>query len=337
MRLAACFDRALLKRSAQVLIGAVQQWSAHRAASKGAALSFYTLFSMAPVLVLVISIAGLFFGEQAARGEIFGQIEGLVGAQGASAVEAVLAATRRSGNGLFAAVTAVVLLLVGATTAFSELKDSLDELWDVPPRQQPGLWGLLRSRLLSFSLILVLAFLLLVSLTINAALAVVERFWGALWSGSTSGIALLVAQVVSSAFSFAVVALLFGTIFKMLPETRVAWRDVSLGAVVTALLFTLGKHLIGLYLGNSAVASSYGAAGSVVALMLWIYYSAQIFFFGALVTRQYALQFGSRQYEAAGRAHAAAQAALLNPALAATLSNGATTTGSTASAPRDGR
>jgi membrane protein len=322
MRLAVCFDRDLFKRSAQVLMGAVRQWSAHRAASKGAALSFYTLFSMAPVLVLVISIAGLFFGEQAARGEIFGQIQGLVGAQGAAAVEAVLAATKRSGSGVFAAAMAVALLMIGATTAFSELKDSLDELWDVPPRQQPGLWGLLRSRLLSFSLILVLAFLLLVSLTINAALAVVERFWGAMWSGSASGIALVVAQVLSSAFSFAVVALLFGTIFKMLPETRVAWRDVALGAAVTALLFTLGKHLIGLYLGNSAVASSYGAAGSVVALMLWIYYSAQIFFFGALVTRQYALQFGSRQYEAAGGHVPGAQAALLNPALAANLANG---------------
>lgn len=327
MRLAACFDRDVLKRSAQVLMGAVRQWSAHRAASKGAALSFYTLFSMAPVLVLVISIAGLFFGKQAARGEIFGQIQGLVGAQGAAAVEAVLAATKRSGNGVFAAATAVALLVVGATTVFSELKDSLDELWDVPPRQQPGLWGLLRSRLLSFSLILVLAFLLLVSLTINAALAVVERFWGALWSGSTSGIALMVAEVLSSAFSFAVVALLFGTIFKMLPETRVAWRDVALGAIVTALLFTLGKHLIGLYLGNSAVASSYGAAGSVVALMLWIYYSAQIFFFGALVTRQYALQFGSRRYEAAGQADPATQAALLNPALAANRGNGAASGG----------
>ncbi|ATG22409.1 YihY/virulence factor BrkB family protein [Ralstonia mannitolilytica] len=315
MRLAACFNRDVLKRAAQVLVGAVRQWSTHRAASKGAALSFYTLFSMAPVLVLVISIAGLFFGEQAARGEIFGQIEGLVGAQGAAAVEAVLAATKRSGNGVFAAVTAVALLMVGATTAFSELKDSLDELWDVPPRQQSGLWGVLRSRLLSFSLILVLAFLLLVSLIINAALAVVERFWGALWSGS-GGFA-VVAEMLSSAFSFAVVSLLFGTIFKMLPETRVAWRDVALGAVVTALLFTLGKHLIGLYLGNSAVASSYGAAGSVVALMLWIYYSAQIFFFGALITRQYALQFGSRQHEQAGRA---AQAALLNPTLAASLS-----------------
>lgn len=314
MRLAACFNRDVLKRATQVLMGAVRQWSAHRAASKGAALSFYTLFSMAPVLVLVISIAGLFFGEQAARGEIFGQIQGLVGPQGAAAVEAVLAATKRSGNGVFAAVTAVALLVVGATTAFSELKDSLDELWDVPPRQQPGLWGLLRSRLLSFSLILVLAFLLLVSLIINAALAVAERFWGTLWSGS-GGFA-VVAQVLSSAFSFAVVSLLFGTIFKMLPETRVAWRDVALGAVVTALLFTLGKHLIGLYLGNSAVASSYGAAGSVVALMLWIYYSAQIFFFGALITRQYALLFGSRQHEAAGQA---AQAALLNPALAASV------------------
>ncbi|WP_296224373.1 YihY/virulence factor BrkB family protein [Ralstonia sp. UBA689] len=320
MRLAAfLIDRDVLKRSARVLIGAGRLWSAHRAASKGAALSFYTLFSMAPVLVLVISIAGLFFGEQAARGEIFGQIQGLVGAQGAAAVETVLAATKRSGHGVFAAVVAVVLLLVGATTAFSELKDSLDELWDVPPRQQAGLWGLLRSRLLSFSLILVLAFLLLVSLIVNAALAVVERFWGAMWSGAGLGL-VLVAEALSSVFAFAVVSLLFGTIFKMLPETRVAWRDVALGAVVTALLFTLGKHLIGLYLGNSAVASSYGAAGSVVALMLWIYYSAQIFFFGALVTRQYALLFGSRQDEAAG---SGTQAALLNPTLAASLASGA--------------
>lgn len=135
--------------------------------------------------------------------------------------------------------------------------------------------GVLRSRLLSFSLILVLAFLLLVSLIVNAALAVVERFWGAMWMGTVFAV---VANALSMVFSFAVVALLFGTIFKMLPETRVAWRDVGLGAVVTALLFTLGKHLIGLYLGNSAVASSYGAAGSVVALMLWVYYSAQIFF-----------------------------------------------------------
>ncbi|CAH0444605.1 YihY/virulence factor BrkB family protein [Ralstonia pseudosolanacearum] len=317
MRLASLsIDRSIVKGAWLVLAGAVQQWSAHRAASKGAALSFYTLFSMAPVLVLVISIAGLFFGEQAARGEIFGQIQGLVGAQGAAAVEAVLAATRRSGHGLFAAVTAMVLLVVGATTVFSELKDSLDELWDVPPRQQAGLWGVLRSRLLSFSLILVLAFLLLVSLIVNAGLAVVERFWGAIWTGSVFAMA---ANALSMAFSFAVVSLLFGTIFKMLPETRVAWRDVGLGAVVTALLFTLGKHVIGLYLGNSAVASSYGAAGSVVALMLWIYYSAQIFFFGALVTRQYALRFGSRQADAAGPA---SQAALLNPTLAAGMGNG---------------
>lgn len=324
MRLAAFFiDRDVLKRSAQVLIGAARQWSVHRAASKGAALSFYTLFSMAPVLVLVISIAGLFFGEQAARGEIFGHIKGLVGDQGAAAVETVLAATKRSGHGLFAAITAVALLVVGATSAFSELKSSLDELWEVPPRQQSGLWGLLRARLLSFSLILVLAFLLLVSLIVNAALAVVQRFWGEIWAGA--GFFAPVAQAVSSVFAFAVVSLLFGTIFKMLPETRVAWRDVALGAVVTAMLFSLGKRFIGLYLGSSAVASSYGAAGSVVALMLWIYYSAQIFFFGALVTRQYALLFGSRKDEATGAAGAtgsAAQAALLNPTLAAGAANG---------------
>ncbi|MGO4325744.1 YihY/virulence factor BrkB family protein [Cupriavidus sp. 2TAF22] len=283
-------DRHTAARTASVVLAAIRSWLAHRAASKGAALSFYMLFSMAPILVLVISIAGIFFGAEAARGEIFAQIDDLVGAQGAAAIQQILAATHRAGGSGLATAIATGILFVGATSAFAELKGSLDEIWAAPVPQGAGWQQLLRARLLSFSLVLVLAFMLLVSLIVNAALAVVERFWGQMWTQSWFA---PVADVLSTAFSFAVVTLLFAVIFKMLPNARIAWRDVIMGAIITALLFSMGKRLIGLYLGNSAVATSYGAAGSVVALMLWVYYSAQIFFFGAELTRQYALQFGS--------------------------------------------
>jgi len=283
-------DRHTGTRTLRVVAAAINSWFAHRAASKGAALSFYMLFSLAPILVLVISIAGLFFGAEAARGEIFSQLEGLVGEQGAAAIQEILAATHRAGGSGMAALVATAILFVGATSAFAELKSSLDDIWHVPVPATAGWQQLLRARLLSFSLVLVLAFMLLVSLIVNAALAVVERLWGQLWTQSWFA---PVADVISTAFSFAVVTALFAVIFKMLPNARIAWRDVTMGAVITALLFSIGKRLIGLYLGNSAVASSYGAAGSVVALMLWVYYSAQIFFFGAELTRQYALQFGS--------------------------------------------
>jgi membrane protein len=299
-------DRHTITRTVRVVGAALKSWSAHRAASKGAALSFYMLFSLAPILVLVISIAGLFFGAEAARGEIFAQLDDLVGAQGAAAIQQILAATHRAGGSGLATIVASGILVVGATTAFAELKASLDEIWDTPQADSAGWSALLRTRLLSFSLVLVLALMLLVSLVVNAALAVVTRFWGSLWT-SYSWLA-PVADTVSSAFSLAVVTLLFAVVFKMLPNAKVAWRDVAMGAVITAVLFSVGKRLIGLYLGNSAVASSYGAAGSVVALMLWVYYSAQIFFFGAELTHQYALQFGSlreRSAPAPGVARAA--------------------------------
>lgn len=283
-----------------MLTAALNCWFFHRAASKGAALSFYMLFSLAPILVLVISIAGLFFGAEAARGEIFEQLEGLLGAQGASAIQQLLAATHRAGGSGTAALIATAILIVGATTAFAELKTSLDEIWEAELPEASGWRRLLRTRLLSFSLVLVLALMLLVSLVVNAALAAVQRFWGEIWTHSWLA---PVASVLSSIFSFAVVTALFAVVFKMLPRVKVAWRDVAMGAIITALLFTVGKRLIGVYLGNSAVASSYGAAGSVVALMLWVYYSAQIFFFGAELTHQYALQFGSlrERLQAPGR------------------------------------
>lgn len=276
----------------RILLESLKAWIDHRAASKGAALAFYTLFSMTPILMLAIAVAGYFFGVQAAQGEIIGQIQGLVGPNGAQAIQALLAAARNPVSGLMATISAIVLLLVGATSVFAELKDSLDEMWGVARPRHSAFLTLLRTRFLSFSLVLVLAFLLLISLVISAALAVLEHYAGNIWSSS-----LVVLSSVSSIISFGVIACLFAVIYKMLPDAPLSWRDVWIGAVFTAILFSLGKYVIGLYLGNSGVASSFGAAGSMIALLLWVYYSAQIFFLGAEFTRQYALWYGSLQYQ----------------------------------------
>ena len=267
---------------------AVSEWLRHRASSKGAALAFYTVFSMAPILVLVIAVAGFFYGAEAARGQLLIELKGLLGPQGAEAVQLVLAGARNKQGGMLATSIATVLLLVGATTVFAELKDSLDEIWNVPAPTGKTWWVFLRTRLLSFSLVLVLAFLLMVSLVVSAALAVLQNYVGGLWKDATVLLAWL-----AWAISFGVIALLFGVIYKLLPRVRLSWRDVTIGALGTAALFELGKFLIGLYIGNSGVASSFGAAGSLVALLLWVYYSAQIFFLGAEFARQYALQLGS--------------------------------------------
>jgi membrane protein len=274
------------------LAESVKAWFEQRAASKGAALAFYTLFSMTPILLLAVVVAGYFFGAEAAQGEIMAQMQGLVGPNGAQAIQALLAAARNPASGLVATIVASVLLLLGATSVFVELKGSLDELWGIEKPRRSGFSLLLRTRLLSFGLVLVLAFLLLISLVVSAALAVLERYVGGIWSSSA-----IVLETIASLISFGVIACLFAVIYKMLPDAPLSWRDVWTGAIFTAGLFSLGKYAIGLYLGNSAVASGFGAAGSVVALLLWVYYSAQIFFLGAEFTRQYALWYGSLQHE----------------------------------------
>ncbi len=271
-----------------VLVQSLNGWIDHRAGSKGAALAFYTLFSMAPILILAIAGAGYFFGAEAARGEIISQVEGLVGRNGAQAIQALLAGARDPASGLAATVIAAVLLLVGATSVFVELKGSLDELWGIEPPKGRAVIVFLRTRLYSFGMVLVLAFLLLVSLVLSAALTVLERYAGGTWSGSYD-----VFAVFSSVISFGAIACLFALIYKVLPEAPLSWRDVWIGAVFTAGLFTVGKYAMGAYLGRGGVASSFGAAGSIIALLLWVYYSAQIFYLGAEFTRQYALQFGS--------------------------------------------
>jgi membrane protein len=267
---------------------AVTEWMEHRAASKGAALAYYSLFSLAPILVLVIAIAGFFYGQEAAQGQLIHELRGLVGPQGAETIQAILAGARNHDSGVVATVVASVLLVVGATSAFSELKDSLDEIWGVPAPKDASWWDTVRTRLLSFGLILTLGLLLMTSLVVSAALTLVESFLGNIWHDAT-----IVMGWVASGFGFLVIAVLFGTVYKLLPRIKLSWHDVTIGALGTAVLFTLGKYAIGLYIGNSGTTSSFGAAGSLIALLLWVYYSAQIFFLGAEFARQYAIQMGS--------------------------------------------
>jgi len=274
-----------------LLAESARQWSRHRASSKGAALSLYMVFSLAPMLILVIAVAGVFFGEEAVRSELFSQVRDLTGARGAEVIQTVLASAHESGGGWIAALLSIAVLIFSATTAFAELQASLDELWDATNQRKSGLQGLVRSRMVSFGLVLVLAIFLLISLAMNAALGGAKAYYGELWTHSAFAV---VAGWLSNLFSFAVVTALFAVVYKLLPSIAIPWRDVIPGAVVTAALFLVGKWGIGLYLGRGGAVSAYGAAGSLIALLLWIYYSAQIFFFGAVFTRQFAERFGSR-------------------------------------------
>ena len=278
------------KAALGVLKETASAWTEDYAPSMGAALSYYTLFSIAPLLLIVIAVAGLIFGADAARGELFGQLAGLIGADGAKALEGLLAAADRPTQGVMATIIGIVTLLLGATTVFGELQNALDRIWRAPAREKAkGWWILLRTRLLSFGMILGIAFLLMVSLVLSAVISVLGKWWGA---------AEIFAHMLEIVLSFGLSTVLFALIYKFIPRVHVGWHDVWIGAAVTALLFAVGKFLIGLYLGKSSVASAFGAAGSLVVVMVWVYYSAQIFLFGAEFTWVYAHEFGSRRGEA---------------------------------------
>jgi membrane protein len=269
----------------------VVSWRQDHASSMGGALAYYTLFSIAPVIIIVIAVAGFFLGPEAARGEIVAQLRGLLGDDGAAAVQGLLESASEPAEGLFATLSSIVLLIVGATTVFAELQSDLDRIWRAETaKAASGLWRFLRARLLSFGMVLALAFLLLVSLVVSAALAAVGRWWG----GWFEGWAILL-ELLNFAASFAITTGLFALIYKLLPRVDIAWRDVWIGAAVTALLFAVGKLLIGLYIGRSGIASGFGAAGSFVVLLVWVYYSTQIFLLGAEFTWVYAHEHGSRR------------------------------------------
>ncbi len=265
-------------------------WLADRVPSMGAALAYYTVFSMAPLLLIVAAVAGLVFGPDAARGEIQSQLHALMGARGALAVQDLLSSLDKPAEGSAVTAVGLLLLIVGATSVFGELQDALDAIWRVPLRAGTGGWiGLIRARMLSFGMILAIGFLLMVSLVVSASLSAVERLLN-----PADGAWIGVATAGNAIGSFGLVAAMFALIYKVMPRARVDWQDVWIGALFTAALFSAGKWLIGVYLGTSAVASTFGAAGSLVVVLVWVYWSAQIFLFGAEFTWVYANTCGSR-------------------------------------------
>ncbi|MEO8857394.1 MAG: YihY/virulence factor BrkB family protein [Burkholderiaceae bacterium] len=284
---------ALNARTIWILMQRVAtSWIDDYAPSMGAALAFYTMFSLAPLLLIVISVAGLVFGQEAARGEIAAQLQSLMGDSAASAVQGLLASVQQPAKGTVATMIGLVLLVVGATSVFGELQNSLDRIWRAPVRSKMVGWlTLVRSRLLSFGMIMAIGFLLIVSLVSSAGLAAMGRWW----DGALGGGWVVLALTINTAIDFLLAAVLFALIYKIMPRVHVQWRDVWIGAIFTALLFTIGKFLIGLYLGRSGVTSGFGAAGSLVVVLLWVYYSAQIFLLGAEFTWVYANAFGSRR------------------------------------------
>jgi membrane protein len=275
----------------RMLKSAFQAWNQDNASRLAAALAYYTIFSIAPLLILVIAIAGFFFDSSAARDQLMGQIQSLVGDNGAEFLRTALDNANRPGqnSGWIATIVSIVLLLVGSTGVLVQLQTALNEVWDVQADPERGLGNIVRKRLLSLGMILAIGFLLLVSLVISSVIAGFSAYFNSLAPGLDSLI-----QILNFAVAFGITTLLFALVFKYVPDVIITWGDVWFGAIVTALLFSIGKFVIGLYLGNSGFASSYGAAGSVIILLVWIFYSAQILFFGAEITQIFAQRFGSQ-------------------------------------------
>ena len=273
----------------ELLTETFADWNEDKAPRLAAALSYYTIFSLAPLLIIVISIAGLVFGQEAARGEIITQIDGVMGQQGAEAVSGLLEASSKPSTGTIAAIIGFATLLFGAAGVFGQLKDAMNTIWEVAPKPNQGLWGFLRNNILSFGMVIGVGFLLLVSLLISTALNAVGKFV----VGDSFAQSLLW-QIVNFVVQAGVTFGLFALIFKQLPDAKIARRDVLLGAGLTTVLFAIGRFLISFYLAQTATGSTFGAAGSLVVILVWIYLSAQILFLGAEFTQVYARRYGSR-------------------------------------------
>ncbi len=268
----------------------LKEWQADEASQLAAALAYYTAFSLAPLLVIVIAIAGFFLGEEAAKGELLGQIQGLVGRDGAEVLQTAIENSGRSQNAnIWASIISGFLLLLGASGVFAQLQAALNRIWNVEAKPGLGLWGFLRKRFLSLAMILVIGFLLLTSLVLSAVLAALGGYLNQLFPEAD-----ILLGFLNFIVSFGVITLLFAMIYKFLPDVKIGWNDVWFGAAITAFLFTIGKFLIGLYLGNSSIGSTYGAAGSLVVILAWVYYSVQILFFGAEFTQVFARKYGSQ-------------------------------------------
>lgn len=272
---------------------AIAAWIDDDAPSMGAAIAFYTAFSLAPLLIIVIAVAGIVFGPDAVHGQVVSQVQALVGYEGALAVQGLLKSAADPKDGVVATITSIVLLLIGATSVFVELQAALDRIWRMPKAlaASSGIFAFLRKRMLSFGMILGLGFLMVVSLIAGAMLAALGAYWGGLYKGWET-----LLQLVNFGVSLALTTGLFAMIYKIMPSASIAWRDVWVGAAVTAVLFEIGKFFIGMYLGKSGVTSGFGAAGSLVVLLMWVYYAAQVFLLGAEFTW---IRAGSRDSHAA--------------------------------------
>lgn len=267
-----------------------KEWQEDKTSRLAAALAYYTVFSLAPLVIIAIAVAGAIFGEEAARGEIVRQIQGLVGTAGAEVIEtAIENANKPEANGGIASLVSIVVLLFGASGVFAELQDSLNTVWEVQPKPGGGVMDFIRKRILSFSMVLGIGFLLMVSLIVSAVLSGLSAYMSHLLPGLD-----FFWGILNFVISFVVIALLFALIYKFLPDVKITWNDVAIGAIITALLFTIGKTILGLYLGQGSFGSTYGAAGSLVIVLAWVYYSAQILFFGAEFTQVYASRYGSQ-------------------------------------------
>ncbi len=279
--------RHYLKVSSELMKKTVGGWFGNRAASLGAALSFYTILAIPPLVVITLFIVGLWFDVQSARGEIIGQVQQLLGRTGAHAVEGVLEHAGTHAKGFWASVAALFTLIITATGVFVELQGSLNFIWHVQPKPGRGLWVFIRNRMLSFAMVVAIGFLLLVSLLLSAGLAALGNYMSGLLPGMDT-----FWQAANFVVSFGVISVLFAMMFKVLPDAEISWRNVWIGAVLTAVLFTAGKFVLGKFLAQNRIATAYGAAGSLVILLLWVYYSAQILYFGAQFTQIYATRFG---------------------------------------------
>jgi membrane protein len=283
------------KQLLQMFVRSVKAWSEDYAPSMGAAIAYYTVFSLAPMLVIVIAIAGAVFGQEAVSGAIVAQLSGLIGEQGAVLIQKLVEASALSDKSGIASVISAFVLIIGATTVFAELQNALDRIWHVPPSQKPkGIWAMLRARLLSFGLIIGLVFLLIVSLAVSAAVAALGAFTATLMPGQQ-----VLLLVLNEAVAVGIFTLGFAMIYKLMPSTPIAWHDVWVGSFVTAVMFELGKFGIGMYLGKSSMTETFAAAGSLVILLAWVYYAAQIFLLGAEFTKVHAQANGSSEAKAA--------------------------------------
>jgi membrane protein len=268
-------------------------WNDANASAMGAAVAFYTIFAIAPLFILVLALAGVLFGHEAAQRELFGQIEGLIGANGSEAIQSILIAANKPKTGLLATIIGFATLFIGASSVFIQLQLSLNAIWNVRLKTS-GVRSFIKHRLLSFAALLGIGFLLLVSLIVSAGLSAAGK-----WIGGMMPAHEIIWQIVDMAASLGIITLLFAMMFKVLPDVIIAWHDVWIGSFVTALLFTFGKFLLGAYLGRSTLSSAYGAAGSFIVVLLWVYYSAQILLFGAASIRVYANRYGTRIQPAA--------------------------------------